>query len=91
MRVKVLIVLVIVYILAAFAWLTFSLLNYSNTDFQLKNDVLRAGLNACTLQVMQQAKNNQLGSTDTVEYYLKQLQIDIAESKLDAFVNQRVN
>jgi two-component system phosphate regulon sensor histidine kinase PhoR len=91
MRVKVLIVLVIVYILAAFAWLTFSLLNYSNTDFQLKNDVLRAGLNACTLQVMQQAKNNQLGSTDTVEYYLKQLQIDIAESKLDAFVNQRFN
>jgi two-component system phosphate regulon sensor histidine kinase PhoR len=91
MRVKVLIVLVIVYILAAFAWLTFSLLNYSNTDFQLKNDVLRAGLNACTLQVMQQAKNNQLGSTDTVEYYLKQLQIDIAETKLDAFVNQRFN
>jgi two-component system phosphate regulon sensor histidine kinase PhoR len=91
MRVKVLIVLVIVYILAAFAWLTFSLLNYSNTDFQLKNDVLRAGLNACTLQVMQQAKNNQLGSTDTVEYYLKQLQIDIVESKLDAFVNQRFN
>jgi two-component system phosphate regulon sensor histidine kinase PhoR len=89
MRVKVLIVLVIVYILAAFAWLTFSLLNYSNTDFELKNDVLKAGLSACTLQVMQQAKNNQLGSTDTVEYYLKQLQIDVAESKLDAFVNQR--
>jgi signal transduction histidine kinase len=89
MRVKVLIVLVIVYILAAFAWLTFSLLNYSNTDFELKNDVLKAGLSACTLQVMQQAKNNQLGSTDTVEYYLKQLQIDVTESKLDAFVNQR--
>jgi signal transduction histidine kinase len=89
MRVKVLIVLVIVYILAAFAWLTFSLLNYSNTDFELKNDVLKAGLSACTLQVMQQAKNNQLGSTDTVEYYLKQLQIDVTERKLDAFVNQR--
>jgi signal transduction histidine kinase len=91
MRVKVLIVLVIVYILAAFAWLTFSLLNYSNTDFQLKNDVLKAGLNACTLQVMQQAKNNQLGTTDSVDYFLKQLQIDIAETKLAAFVNQRFN
>ncbi len=89
MRVKVLIVLVIVYILAAFAWLTFSLLNYSNTDFQLKNDVLKAGLNACTLQVMQQAKNSKLGSTDSVEYFLKQLKIDIAEDKLRVFVNEQ--
>lgn len=89
MRVKVLIVLVIVYILAAFAWLTFSLLNYSNTDFQLKNDVLKAGLNACTLQVMQQAKNSKLGSTDSVEYFLKQLKIDIAEDKLRVFINEQ--
>lgn len=89
MRVKVLIVLVIVYILAAFAWLTFSLLNYSNTDFQLKNDVLKAGLNACTLQVMQQAKNSKLGSTDSLEYFLKQLKIDIAEDKLRVFVNEQ--
>ena len=89
MRVKVIIVLVIVYILAAFSWLTFSLLNYSNTDFQLKNDVLKAGLNACTLQVMQQAKNSKLGSTDSLEYFLKQLKIDIAEDKLRVFVNEQ--
>ena len=89
MRVKVLIVLVIVYILAAFAWLTFSLLNYSNTDFQLNNYVLKAGLNACTLQVMQQAKNSKLGSTDSLEYFLKQLKIDIAEDKLRVFVNEQ--
>jgi signal transduction histidine kinase len=89
MRVKVLIVLVIIYILAAFVWLTFSLLNYSNTDFKLKNDVLKAGLNACTLQVMQQAKNDKLGTTDTVDYYLKQLQIDIAEESLKTFIQKR--
>lgn len=89
MRVKVLIVLVIVYILAAFAWLTFSLLRYSNTDFALKNDVMEAGLSACTLQVMQQAKNGNLGSTDTVQYYLKQLQLEVEESQLQRFVNLR--
>jgi len=89
MRVKVLIVLVIVYILAAFAWLTFSLLRYSNTDYALKNDVLQAGLSACTLQVMQQAKNGNLGETDTVKYYLKQLAIDVDENELRQFVNQR--
>ncbi|MGB0851345.1 MAG: hypothetical protein ACPGTP_08850, partial [Bacteroidia bacterium] len=71
MRVKVLIVLVIVYILAAFTWLTFSLLNYSNTDYELKNDVLKAGLSACTLQVMQNAKNGNLGTDSSTNYYLK--------------------
>lgn len=89
MRVKVLIVLVIVYILAAFAWLTFSLLRYSNTDFTLKNDVLQAGLSACTLQVMQQAKNGNLGDSDTVEYFLKQLALTIDEDQLKLFVREK--
>ncbi len=86
MRVKILIVLVIVYILAAFAWLTFSLLNYSNTDFKLKNDVLKAGLSACTLQVVQQAKNKELGKDTSTDYYLKQLKLDLDTSILKEFV-----
>ena len=89
MRVKVLIVLVIVYILAAFAWLTFSLLNYANTDYKLKNDILKAGLNACTLQVMQNAKNGNLGADSTETYYLKQLQIDFDSTQLKSFIKQR--
>jgi signal transduction histidine kinase len=91
MRVKVLIVLVIVYILAAFAWLTFSLLNYANTDYKLKNDILQAGLNACTLQVMQNAKNGNLGADSTNTYYLKQLQIDFDSTQLKSFIKQRFN
>jgi two-component system, OmpR family, phosphate regulon sensor histidine kinase PhoR len=91
MRVKVLIVLVIVYILAAFAWLTFSLLNYANTDYKLKNDILKAGLNACTLQVMQNAKNGNLGADSTETYYLKQLQIDFDSTQLKSFIKQRFN
>jgi len=91
MRVKVLIILVIVYILAAFAWLTFSLLSYSNTDYALKTDVLQAGLSACTLQVMQQAKNGDLGETDTVEHYLKQLLLNVEETQLQRFVQERFN
>ncbi len=89
MRVKVLIILVIIYILAAFAWLTFSLLNYSNTDYALKNDVLKAGLSACVLQIMQHAKNNNLGSDTETTYYLKQLKLDINKEKLRAFVSKR--
>ncbi len=89
MRIKVLIVLVIIYILSAFMWLTFSLLNYSNTDYQLKNDVLKAGLNACTLQVMQRAKNNQLGSDSVYAYYLKQLKLDLNETEVQRFVMLR--
>lgn len=89
MRVKVLIVLVIVYILAAFMWLTFSLLNYSNTDYELKNDVLKAGLSACTLQVMQNAKNGNLGSDSSTKYYLKQLKLDVDSAELSSFIKSR--
>ena len=91
MRLKVLIVFVIVYILSAFVWLTFSLLNYSNTDYQLKNDILKAGLNACTLQVIEKAKNNELGNTDSVSYRLKRLSIDINEMKLNEFIEAQFN
>ncbi|HCD68732.1 MAG TPA: hypothetical protein DEQ56_09685, partial [Bacteroidetes bacterium] len=91
MKVKILIVFVIVYILTAFAWLTFSLLNYANTDYNLKNNVLMAGLNACTLQVMQNAKNGKLGNDTTQEYYLQQLKIDVDTVRLKAFVQDRFN
>lgn len=91
MRLKVLIVFVIVYILSAFVWLTFSLLNYSNTDYQLKNDILKAGLNACTLQVIEKAKDNELGITEDVSYRLKRLEIEIDEDKLDEFIKDRFN
>jgi len=91
MKVKILIVFVIVYILTAFAWLTFSLLNYANTDYNLKNNVLMAGLNACTLQVMQNAKNGKLGNDRTQEYYLQQLKIDVDTVRLKAFVQDRFN
>ena len=91
MKVKILIVFVIVYILAAFAWLTFSLLNYANTDYNLKNDVLMAGLNACTLQVMQNAKNGKLGNDTTHEYYLKQHKIEVDTAQLKSFVQAKFN
>lgn len=91
MRLKVLIIFVIVYILSAFVWLTFSLLNYSNTDYQLKNNVLKAGLNACTLQVIEKAKNNELGTSEKVFYRLKRLEIDINEDTLSQFIDQRFN
>ena len=89
MRLKVLLIFVIVYILSAFVWLTFSLLNSSNTDFQLKKDVLRAGLNACTLQVIEKAKNKELGMTPQVTYRLKQLEMNINEDLLNTFVQRQ--
>lgn len=89
MRVKILIILVIIYILSAFVWLTFSLLNYTNTDYELKQSVLKAGLNACILQVVQNAKNNNLGSDSNNQYFLKQLELNIDSSELRSFVNKQ--
>ena len=50
-----------------------------------------AGLNACTLQVMQNAKNGKLGNDTTQEYYLQQLKIDVDTVRLKAFVQDRFN
>ena len=50
-----------------------------------------AGLNACTLQVMQNAKNGKLGNDRTQEYYLQQLKIDVDTVRLKAFVQDRFN
>ncbi len=50
-----------------------------------------AGLNACTLQVMQNAKNGQLGNDTVHEYYLKQLKIEVDTVRLKSFVRDRFN
>ncbi len=81
--------MIVVYILVAFAWLTYSLLNYSNSDYTLKNDVLKAGLNACILQVVQESKNAKLGVDSSTAYYLKQLKLEVDPNTLDRFVQQR--
>ena len=86
MRIRLLIALIIFYILVAFAWLTYSLLDYTNRDYRLKNDVLKAGLNACVLQVIEKAKNGSLGSDSGQLYYLKELQLDVNPVQLQSFV-----
>ncbi|MBR9859664.1 HAMP domain-containing histidine kinase [bacterium] len=91
MRLRILIALIIIYILAAFAWLTFSLLDYSNSDYRLKNDVLKAGLNACILQVVEKAKNGELGNDTFNTYYLKQLKLELEPVELITFVKNEFN
>lgn len=83
--------LIVIYVLAAFGWLTFSLLNYSSSEYKLKNDVLKAGLNACILQIIQASKNNELGTDSTHVYYLKQLRLDVDTAQLNRFVQQKFN
>ena len=65
------------------------MLNYSNTDYTLKNGILKAGLNACILQVIQNAKNDNLGDNENTTYYLKQLKLKVEPTRLDQFVKQR--
>lgn len=88
MRIKVLIVFVIIYILSAFGWMTFTLYNNTNTDYALKYKLLKAGLNACILQVIQNAEEQQLGNDTAFNYYLKQMQLKVNPSQLEAFVKQ---
>lgn len=86
MKLRALLILIVVYVLIAFGWLTYSLLNFSSNEYTLKKDVLKAGLNACTLQVMQAAKNGKLGEDTTAIYYLKQLRLEVNPDELIQFV-----
>lgn len=52
----------------------------------MKQDVLKAGLNACILQVIKASKNHQLGNDLSYEYYLKDLRLEIEKDKLSDFV-----
>lgn len=76
------------YVLAAFAWLTYSLLDYSNNDYKLKNELLKAGLNACILQTIEKSESKEFGSDGNI-YHLKQLELELHPDSLESFLHRR--
>lgn len=86
MKLRLLFIFIISYILVSFGWLTYSLLNFSNTEYQLEYKILEAGKQACVLRLIEKSKNNEFQSDDAIHIFFKQAEIDADTSKLNKFL-----
>ncbi|MFT4522977.1 MAG: signal transduction histidine kinase [Bacteroidia bacterium] len=86
MRLRVFFGLIIIYVIAAFGWLTYSLINFSNNEYVLKEQILKAGKQACVLNVIERAKAGEMGKENTGRYFLRQIEIDIDTQQLNEFL-----
>lgn len=74
------------YIVLAFTWLTFSLIDFTNREYKLKNQILKAGREACMLKVIEKAKSGGFNSKNAVNYNLRQIELDIDTIALNKYL-----
>lgn len=86
MKLRLLIIFVISYILIAFGWLTYSLLNFSQTDYQKENRILEAGRLACVLRLIEKSKNEEFMTDEAIHIQFKQAEIDADTNLLNKFI-----
>ncbi|MFT5725442.1 MAG: two-component system phosphate regulon sensor histidine kinase PhoR [Bacteroidia bacterium] len=86
MKFKLLFIFIIIYILVAFGWLTFSLVNFSNKEYGLQKQVLEAGRQACVLRLIEKSKNFDFSSDNAVHIIFKQAEIEADTTLLNAFL-----
>jgi two-component system phosphate regulon sensor histidine kinase PhoR len=70
----------------AFTWLTFSLIDFTNREYKLKNQILKAGREACMLKVIEKAKAGGFNSEKAVGYNLRQIELDIDTNALNKYL-----
>jgi signal transduction histidine kinase len=87
MRLRLLFIFIVTYILVAFGWLTYSLLNFSNTEYQLETKVLEAGRQACVLRLIEKSKNNEFNSAEAIHIHFKQAEMDADTNKMNLFLS----
>ncbi len=88
MRLRLFFILIIVYVIAAFGWLTYSLVTFSHNEYRLKDQILIAGRQACILRVIEMGKNNQFKSEGSTLLYLRQIELDVNQTDLDRYLSQ---
>jgi two-component system phosphate regulon sensor histidine kinase PhoR len=79
-------IIIVLYIVLAFTWLTFSLIDFTNREYKLKNQILKAGREACMLKVIEKAKSGGFNSKNAVNYNLRQIELDIDTIALNKYL-----
>lgn len=89
MRLQFFFFVIVLYVLAAFGWLTYSLINFSNNEYQLKNQVLKAGKQDCVLNLIESVRRGELNSVYNDTFYLRDLQLVADTLKVKRFIQER--
>jgi signal transduction histidine kinase len=88
MRLRLFFILIIIYVIAAFGWLTYSLVNFSHNEYKLKDQILKAGRQACILRVIELGKNDEFKSAQSELFHLRQIELDIDPGELERYLAQ---
>lgn len=86
MRLNIFFLVIVVYIVLAFTWLTYSLIDFTNREYKLKNQILKAGKEACMLKVIEKAKSGGFKNENAKTYYLRQIELEIDTNLLNKYL-----
>ncbi|MBI1306110.1 MAG: GHKL domain-containing protein [Bacteroidetes bacterium] len=86
MRLRFFFFLIIIYVIAAFGWLTYSLVTFSHNEYTLKDQILKAGMQACVLRVIEMGKNDEFATANAEVYHLRQIELNVDPDKLNRFL-----
>ncbi len=86
MRLRLFFILIIAYVIAAFGWLTYSLVDFSSSKYELQNQVLRAGRQACVLKLLEMGKNGEFEGESNTTVFLRQIEMRIDTQQVHRFL-----
>jgi len=86
MRLRLFFILIIAYVIAAFGWLTYSLVDFSSSKYELQNQVLRAGRQACVLKILEMGKNGEFDGPGNTTVFLRQIEMRIDTQEVHRFL-----
>jgi signal transduction histidine kinase len=75
MKLKLFFLLIIGYVISAFGWLTYSLVNFSNNEYKLQSQVLKAGRQACILRLIEKGKDGNFQNDQATSLFLQQIEL----------------
>ncbi len=86
MKLRLFFLLIIAYVIAAFGWLTYSLVNFSNKEYRLQNQVLNAGRQACVLRLLELGKSGDFKSDDEQTVLLQQVEMRVDTNRVHKYL-----
>jgi len=86
MKLRLFFLLIIGYVIAAFGWLTYSLVNFSNKEFRLQNQVLNAGRQACILRLLELGKSGDFSGGENQNIFLQQIEMNADTNRIHEYL-----
>jgi len=86
MRLKFLFILIILYVVAGFGWWSYSLIQFSNNEFQLKSQLLIKGKQTCEFKIIEEARSKLFLSYNADTFKLNNVKVVADTALVNRFV-----